>query len=173
VYLVHRLDVPTSGVMVLPKTADANRRLARQFAAHTIDREYVAVLAGRLDGDERVTAPIGGRHAATTFVVDARYGDRATRVRCRLETGRTHQIRIHAAHLGHAVLGDRVHGNPTAFDPPRLALHATRLGFVHPQTLARVQVTSPWPADLEAWTARLGPHAEGPRAELPDPPGSL
>jgi 23S rRNA pseudouridine1911/1915/1917 synthase len=154
-YLVHRLDVPTSGLMVLAKTADANRHLARQFAAHTIEREYLAVLDGQVADDRRVDVAIGGRHAITHFAVETRYGARATRVRCRLETGRTHQIRIHAVHLGHPVLGDRRHGTPTAYDPPRLALHATTLGFVHPRSAATVRFTSPWPRDLTAWTAAM------------------
>ena len=170
-HAVHRLDRLASGLFVLSKTADATRSLARQVAARTMQREYGIVVAGSFPSDGRiVTHPIGGRPALTCFVVEEPLGTRATRLRCRLGTGRTHQIRIHARVVGHAVLGDPVHGTPTAVDPPRLALHATTLTFVHPRTHARVTFESPWPDDLAAWLA--GMRATRP-SDLPTLPCSL
>lgn len=156
VWLVHRIDRPASGLLVFAKTEAATRHLSRQFAEHTVERAYLVAARGHVpEGPITCTEPIGGKRAATHVAVDARYGDRATRVRCRLETGRTHQIRIHLKHLGHPVMGDRLHGTPDADDPPRLALHATLLGFVHPRSGAPVRFECRWPADLAAWTARL------------------
>jgi 23S rRNA pseudouridine1911/1915/1917 synthase len=168
-HVVHRIDAPTSGLVVFAKTTAAAGALSRQFAAHTVEREYEAVVAGRVP-DDRVTvdAPIGGRRAVTRFTVVERFGDRATRLRCRLETGRTHQIRIHARRLGHPVLGDRVHGTPTHDDPPRLALHATTLAFTHPRRGERLAFASPWPDDVAAWLASR----RGGGADLPTPPSA-
>jgi 23S rRNA pseudouridine1911/1915/1917 synthase len=153
-HAVHRLDRLASGLFVIAKTGEATRSLARQIAAHTMRREYAVVVAGRFPGDRWTLAhPIGGRPAVTHFAVEERLGTRATRLRCRLETGRTHQIRIHARVVGHPVLGDRVHGTLTDVDPPRLALHAATLAFVHPRTHVRVTFESAWPDDLGAWLA--------------------
>jgi 23S rRNA pseudouridine1911/1915/1917 synthase len=168
---VHRLDRLASGLLLLAKTPDATRSLARQIAARTVRREYAAVVAGRFPDDRRTVAhPIGGRAAVTHVATVERFGSIATKVRCRLETGRTHQIRIHARTAGHPVLGDRVHGTPTPVDPPRLALPAASLAFVHPRTHAHVTFESAWPGDLAAWLAAL---RHGAPVELPTGPGAL
>jgi 23S rRNA pseudouridine1911/1915/1917 synthase len=159
VLVVHRLDLETSGLLVFARTEEANRALAERFRTHDLDREYVAVLAGATAFDARtIEAPVAGRRAVTHVAVVERFGERATLVRCRLETGRTHQIRLHALEVGHPVLGDRRYGAaPPAglAPPPRLALHATRLGFRHPRTGEALTFDSPWPPDLAAWLEGL------------------
>jgi 23S rRNA pseudouridine1911/1915/1917 synthase len=158
VSVVHRLDLDTSGLLVFALGDDANRVLAERFREHDIERAYLAVLAGVVAGDQHtVDLPIAGRRARTHVDVLERFAA-ATLVRCRLETGRTHQIRLHAQHLGHTVLGDRRYGEPGAGGPPeapRMALHATVLGFVHPVTGAALRFESPWPDDLAPWLAAL------------------
>jgi 23S rRNA pseudouridine1911/1915/1917 synthase len=160
--VVHRLDLDTSGLLVFALTDEANRALAERFRTHDLDRLYLAVLGGVVAGDEHtVELPVAGKRALTRISVVERLAA-ATLVRCRLETGRTHQIRLHARHLGHPVLGDRLHGEATAIDPPRMALHAARLGFQHPRTGEALRFESPWPEDLAPWlqglrgAARLG-----------------
>ncbi|TMQ27934.1 MAG: RluA family pseudouridine synthase [Deltaproteobacteria bacterium] len=157
VYLVHRLDLPTSGLLVFARTRDANKRLGDAFAAHDVDREYRAVAVGSVAA-QTVDRPIVGKRAVTHLgVVEPLAG--ATLVSARLETGRGHQIRIHLAGLGHPVAGDHQHGGALArtFVPraPRLALHAAVLGFTHPATGQRVRFERDLPADLAAWVARL------------------
>jgi 23S rRNA pseudouridine1911/1915/1917 synthase len=157
VYLVHRLDLPTSGLLVFARTRDANKRLGDAFARHDVDREYRAVAIGEL-APQTVDRPIQGKRAVTTFDVIERLAG-ATLVSARLETGRTHQIRIHLAGLGHPVAGDRQHGGEASrtFTPraPRLALHAAVLGFTHPATGERVRFERDMPDDLATWLARL------------------
>ena len=157
VYLVHRLDLPTSGLLVFARTREANKRLGDAFARHDVDREYRAVAIGELAA-QTVDRPIEGRRAVTAFEVLERLAG-ATLVAARLETGRTHQIRIHLAGLGHPVAGDRQHGGDAARTftprPPRLALHAAVLGFTHPATGERVRFERDLPADLARWIARL------------------
>jgi 23S rRNA pseudouridine1911/1915/1917 synthase len=155
VSVVHRLDLETSGVLVFARNDAANRALSERFRVHDLDREYVAILAGDVGFEVRdVDAPVGGKSALTRMTVVERLGGRATVVRCRLETGRTHQIRLHAQGIGHPVLGDRRYGGaapeglPAA---PRLALHAAKLGVRHPRTGEPMTFESPLPADLEAW----------------------
>jgi 23S rRNA pseudouridine1911/1915/1917 synthase len=158
VLVVHRLDLDTSGLLVFALTDEANRILAERFREHDVERMYLAVLQGLLAGDEHtVEAPVGGRRAVTRFSVVERFAGRgATLVRCVLETGRTHQIRLHARHLGHPVLGDRRYGEAApAGEPPRLALHATVLGFRHPRSGVALRFESPWPEDLSPWLAAL------------------
>lgn len=156
VWIVHRLDMPTSGVLVVAKTEAANRALSERFRTHDVEREYLAVLAGSLAEDAvAVTEPLRGKRAVTHVVVVERIGAVATLVRARLETGRSHQIRLHARSLGSWVLGDAQHGRHTDHDPPRLALHATVLGFAHPRTGEPLRFTSPLPADLDAWLEGL------------------
>ncbi|MFH1811547.1 MAG: RluA family pseudouridine synthase [Pseudomonadota bacterium] len=152
VHVVHRLDLMTSGLLVFARTARANRVLGERFRVHDLTREYLAVLHGRL-AKETVTvdAPVGGKSARTHFTIETRLGDRATVVRARLETGRTHQIRLHVRTLGLHVLGDPQYGRRTRQDPPRMALHATRLGFPHPRSDEPMQFESPWPEDLATW----------------------
>ena len=157
VYLVHRLDLPTSGLLVFARTREANKRLGDAFARHDVDREYRAVAVGEV-APQTVDRPIQGKRAVTMLAVVERLAG-ATLVSARLETGRTHQIRIHLAGLGHPVAGDRQHGGDAArtFTPraPRLALHAAVLGFTHPATGERVRFERDLPADLARWIARL------------------
>jgi 23S rRNA pseudouridine1911/1915/1917 synthase len=157
VYLVHRLDLPTSGLLVFARTREANKKLGDAFKLHDVDREYRAVAVGEVAA-QTIDRPIDRRRAVTHIApVEALPG--ATIVSCRLETGRTHQIRIHLAGIGHPVAGDRSHGGEVerAFRPrpPRLALHACVLGFAHPTTGERVRWESPLPADLASWLEAL------------------
>jgi 23S rRNA pseudouridine1911/1915/1917 synthase len=155
IFVVHRLDLDTSGLLVFARTPDANRELSERFRVHDVERVYLAALAGVLAEDERtVELPIAGRRAVTHVTVVERFAA-ATLVRCRLETGRTHQIRLHTQHLGHPVLGDRQHGERTPVDPPRMALHAAVLGIRHPRTGEALRFELPWPADLAEWLAGL------------------
>jgi 23S rRNA pseudouridine1911/1915/1917 synthase len=156
VFLVHRLDLPTSGVLVFARTPEANRALADAFRRHDVEREYLAVVAGApLEASLRLDAPIGGRSACTHVAVVERLGAVAAVVRCRLETGRTHQIRIHLQQAGLPVLGDPRFPTRPPLHPPRLALHATRLGFRHPRSGAPMVFERPWPPDLADYLARL------------------
>ena len=162
VYLVHRLDLPTSGLLVFARTRDANKRLGDAFKLHDVDREYRAVAIGALAA-QTIDRPIAGRRAVTHVTpLEALAG--ATLAAVRLETGRTHQIRIHLAGLGHPVAGDRTHGGEAERTfiprPPRLALHAAVLGFAHPATGEPVRWESAIPDDLAAWIARLRPAAQ-------------
>jgi len=190
--IVHRLDKDTSGVLVAAKTERAMGSLAKQFAAHTILRAYHAVVWGspRL-GEGIIEGQIGrnpfdrkrmavlrgeaGKHARTRYRVIERFGDAArpfaSLVECRLETGRTHQIRVHLTHLGHPLIGDASYGRARqaprakteaqklAFDAasefPRQALHAYLLGFQHPTTHKQMRFESPWPNDLSTLIAAL------------------
>lgn len=164
---VQRLDRDTTGVIVFARTTPAAAILIDQFAEHRAERMYHALVAGcppattvrsqmvRDRGDGRRGSSPDGRHGvpAVTHVrpIETRGG--FTKVECRLETGRTHQIRIHLSELGFPVCGDREYGSPESDpdSPPRLALHAAFLAFVHPATQQRMEFTSPWPADLDDW----------------------
>lgn len=167
--IVHRLDKDTSGLLVVAKSDAAHRSLAAQLKARTMSRTYLAVVRGRLGPDAgTVRAAVGrhplhrtrqavteaGRPAVTHYRVLERF-DGATLLECSLETGRTHQIRVHLAHLGHPLLGDPVYGRAGPGGLGRQALHAARLEFTHPLTGARAEFTAPLPADLEALLARL------------------
>jgi 23S rRNA pseudouridine1911/1915/1917 synthase len=170
--IVHRLDKDTSGLLVVAKTLAAHTDLVRQLQARTVRREYLAVARGDIVRPATIDAPIG-RHprARTTMAVVAtgkpartdiapleRFGV-ATLVRCVLATGRTHQIRVHLAAIGHPLIGDRAYGGarPAPGIPPfpRQALHAARLGLVHPRSRAALEWTSPLPADLAQLVAAL------------------
>ena len=138
VLVVHRIDLETSGLLVFAKTDDANRALSERFRTHDLGREYLAVVAGAFPDDVRVIdRPVEGKRAVTHVSIEERLGARATLVRCRLETGRTHQIRLHVQAEGHPVLGDPRYGglpmSAGAPRPPRMALHATLLAFEHPR----------------------------------------
>ena len=169
-FVVHRLDLETSGVLVLARGNEANRRFSELFREHDLVREYVAVLEGRVEPDEiHCTEPVGGKSAGTHFTVLERFGEVATLVRARLETGRTHQIRLHARSLGHPVLGDRKYGRRSELEPPRLALHAERLAFRHPFKEKDLDFHSRLPKDLSRWLQALR-RAHG--SEPVSPPGS-
>jgi len=157
VHVVHRIDLETSGLLVFAKTEDANRVLSEKFRTHDLERAYLAVVAGAFpDGMRVIERPVGGKRAVTHVAVEERLGARATLLRCRLETGRTHQIRLHAQAEGHPVLGDpRYGGAPISPRAPRMALHATLLAFAHPRTGEALSFTSPWPADLAGWLDAL------------------
>lgn len=151
-YVVQRLDLATSGVLVFAKGEAANRALARAFRDHATGREYLAVVRGPFpEGTTTLTTAVKGKRAITHVSLVERLGRAASVVRCRLDTGRTHQIRVHVRRAGHWILGDPRHGQRTALDPPRLALHAERLALAHPRTGERLSFSSPWPADLAAW----------------------
>lgn len=158
VFVVHRIDRPTSGLLVFAKTDAANRTLSAAFVAHAVEREYHAVAIGAVETAQTIDRMIDGRRAATHVApVEALRG--ATLLACRLETGRSHQIRIHLAALGHPVAGDTQHGGDAVRTfmprPARLALHARVLGFTHPRTGGALRFESPWPADLAPWLAAL------------------
>ncbi|MBV9948690.1 MAG: RluA family pseudouridine synthase [Myxococcales bacterium] len=174
--IVHRLDRGTSGVMVVARSAAVREALSTQFRAHSIDRVYEAIVVGR--AATRTFDTLHGRHPrdrkrftsrtrlgkrAVTHVraLEALYG--ATRVECTLETGRTHQIRVHLAESGNPVLGDPLYGRPPRDDRVRAvaeglghqALHARVLGFVHPRSGARMRFEVAPPADFDEALKRL------------------
>jgi 23S rRNA pseudouridine1911/1915/1917 synthase len=163
IFVVHRIDLETSGLVVLAKTDAANRALSARFREHDIARVYLTVVAGAFPGGvATVDEPVGGRRAVTHVEVRERFDAGATLLACRLETGRTHQIRIHLSGLGHPVLGDARYGRAWGPAPPRMALHATTLGFAHPRDGRALAFESPWPADLGPWLAALrGPKIGG------------
>lgn len=170
--IVHRLDKDTSGLIIVAKTVPAYRHLARQFRDHSIVRQYLAVVAGtplppagRIETDlarstrnrqKIAVVPAGhGRHAITHYRT-VRQLPRATLVECQLETGRTHQIRVHMAHLGHPLLGDPAYGQGRLADVCRAlgfhrqALHSARMQFEHPISHEKLQFESDLPADIQA-----------------------
>jgi 23S rRNA pseudouridine1911/1915/1917 synthase len=171
--IVHRLDKGTSGLLVVARTVEARRSLVAQLMDHSVQRVYTTVVVGTVDSDEgvidaplgrsgrdptRITVDASGREARTRYRVEARFVEPgpATRLECRLETGRTHQIRVHLAAIGHPVLGDERYSRgtpevlggwrPLAGDRP--FLHARRLAFVHPRTGIEMRFESELPADL-------------------------
>ena len=169
--IVHRLDKDTSGLMVVAKTLEAHTDLVRQLAARSVTREYLAVARGDVARATIVDAPIGrhpvqrttmavvakGKPARTHINIVERFGV-ATLLRCTLETGRTHQIRVHVAAIGHPLVGDPAYGPGRAAGVPafpRQALHATRLALVHPLTRKPMAWEAPPPADLAALIEQL------------------
>lgn len=171
---VHRIDRDTSGLVVFARTADAEAHLGRQFRAHTVTRRYLAVVRGtpvdgriesllvRDRGDGRRGSGTGdGQRAVTHVRVVERLGPYSL-VECRLETGRTHQVRIHLGEAGCPLAGEHVYDRPVHGTPladasgaARTLLHAVSLGFDHPATGERVELQSPPPADFEAVVRRL------------------
>jgi 23S rRNA pseudouridine1911/1915/1917 synthase len=175
--IVHRLDKDTSGLLVVAKTLAAQTALVRQLQARTVKRHYLALVHGVLARDGEISAPIGrhpvqrtkmavmasGREALTRYMVRERLGA-STLVECRLATGRTHQIRVHMTHLGHPLVGDPVYGMNRVGDVrlagfTRQALHAYRLGLIHPLSGAALGWTVPLPDDLAGLLATLGSRA--------------
>jgi 23S rRNA pseudouridine1911/1915/1917 synthase len=174
--IVHRIDKETSGLVVFARTPVAERELGRQFHAHTVVRRYLALVPGFLPsqtirsslvrdrGDGRRGSsdlPGQGKEAVTHIDVAERLPG-YTLLSCRLETGRTHQIRIHLAEAGHPVGGEKVYTKrrdgtemPDASGAPRLFLHAAELGFMHPATGKEMHWSMPLPADLESVLTRL------------------
>lgn len=163
--IVHRIDKDTSGLLVIAKTDAAHRGLAEQFAVHSIKRAYRAVVYNNIKEDDgRVDAPIGrnpkdrlkmavvsadkGRRAVTNYHVIERSG-KFTYVECRLETGRTHQIRVHMAYIGHPLLGDPLYGPRKGMSGVTgQVLHAKELGFVHPITGEYMEFDSELPSEF-------------------------
>lgn len=201
--IVHRIDKDTSGLLVAAKTDKAHAALAAQFAAHTVERQYSAIVHGlpdasdprlrgvagasfepggvlriatrigrhRTDRQRQAVLAAGGRHAVTRVRVVTPFGTppAAALVSCWLETGRTHQIRVHMTHAGHALIGDPVYGGRRRLSEkamgrdaaaaaaafPRQALHAATLGFVHPETGETLRFAAPLPADMAELMRRL------------------
>ena len=178
--IVHRIDKGTSGLLVVAKTDVAHEGLAKQFAAHSIDRRYLAIVGGiPKAGEGMIDAPLArsAHDRKKIAIVQGSRGKRAvTRwkrlkvlkeaalVECRLETGRTHQVRVHMASLGHPLLGDPVYGRGKSvhrqllnqLDFERQALHAAGLGFTHPVTKTRLSFESALPSDMQELLAALG-----------------
>jgi 23S rRNA pseudouridine1911/1915/1917 synthase len=165
--IVHRLDRGTSGVLLVARTDSAHRNLAAQFAGRTVEKTYLALVHGRVRADSgRIATPIArdpvrrtrmtarlstGREAITHYRVIERFG-KFTYLEVRIGTGRTHQIRVHLASLGHPVAGDRLYGAPAG---RRIFLHARRIAFTTPATGVRVTVEAPLPPELAGWLDEL------------------
>jgi len=163
--IVHRLDKDTSGLLVVAKTLRAHTDLVRQLQARTVKREYLALVYGEVDRSGTVNEPLArdphnrtkrtvhsmGKEAVTHYEVVERFPG-ITLLRCRLETGRTHQIRVHMQHIGHPLVGDTVYNasrrSHLKLPFPRQALHAERLGLVHPVTQELMQWECPLPPDF-------------------------
>jgi 23S rRNA pseudouridine1911/1915/1917 synthase len=178
--IVHRIDKDTSGLLVVAKTDVAHEGLAKQFAAHSIERRYLALVSGvpkATDGTIQAPLARSATNRKKIAIVEGSRGKRAVThwrrlkalkdsalVECRLETGRTHQVRVHMASIGHPLLGDPVYGrsgkthgkllNELQFN--RQALHAAELGFTHPITKHRLSFASPMPPDMQELMAALG-----------------
>ncbi|MDA8717389.1 RluA family pseudouridine synthase [Alphaproteobacteria bacterium] len=184
--IVHRLDKDTSGTMVVAKTDAAHHGLTRMFAAHDIDRRYQALVWGTsVERGGTIDQPIGrasydrkrqaittkGRNAVTHWQLLRRFPPFGSYIECRLETGRTHQIRVHMAHINHGVIGDPLYGRaPRSSQMPdnlartslshmrdfgRQALHAARLGFAHPITGEALHFETPLPDDMAGLLALM------------------
>jgi 23S rRNA pseudouridine1911/1915/1917 synthase len=163
--IVHRLDKDTSGLLVVAKTLKSHTDLVRQLQARTVKREYLALVYGEVDRPGTVDAPLArdphnrvkrtvhtmGKEAVTHYEVVERFPG-LTLLRCKLETGRTHQIRVHMQHIGHPLVGDSVYSasrrSHLKIPFPRQALHAERLGLIHPVTQEFMQWECPLPPDF-------------------------
>ena len=178
--IVHRIDKDTSGLLVVAKTDVAHEGLARQFAAHSIERRYLAVVSGVPRASEGKIDAALARSTANRKKITVVEGDRGKRavthwrrlqvlsdaalVECRLETGRTHQVRVHMASIGHPLVGDPVYGRSARthgkllkeLQFQRQALHAAELGFRHPVTKHLLSFASAMPPDMQELTAALG-----------------
>ncbi len=166
--IVHRLDKDTSGVMVIAKTDEAHRFLSKQFKDHSIDREYFALVCGKVKKADKVNLAIGRdrihrkkisartsspRASETHYRIKERFKI-ATFLEVRPKTGRTHQIRVHMAHIGHPIVGDKEYGGKMSksigLKAERQMLHAATLGFIHPVTKENLFISTPPPADMAA-----------------------
>jgi 23S rRNA pseudouridine1911/1915/1917 synthase len=178
--IVHRIDKDTSGLLVVAKTDVAHEGLAKQFAAHSIERRYLAIVSGiPKAGHGVIDAPLArsSTNRKRIAIVEGHRGKRAVTywkrvealkdaalVECRLETGRTHQVRVHLASIGHSLLGDPVYGRAgkshrnvlKELGFQRQALHAAELGFTHPVTKNRLSFSSAMPADMQELKRALG-----------------
>jgi 23S rRNA pseudouridine1911/1915/1917 synthase len=181
--IVHRLDKDTTGLMVVAKTHESQTSLVRQLQSHSVKRDYLALVQGQVSHDGLVNAPVGrhpvnrtkmsvsssGKEARTHYRVIDQLGG-CTLLLCSLETGRTHQIRVHMQSLGHPLVGDPVYGGkPSKIDPeigriiahfPRQALHAQRLELTHPKTNKDMSWESPLPDDMERLLSSLRQHRD-------------
>jgi len=170
--IVHRIDMDTSGLLIVAKNDFAHQALSAQLSDHSLHRVYEAVVHGRIREDEgKVDAPIGrhpvdrkrmaivqrtGREAVTHYQVIARYNG-FTHIRCRLETGRTHQIRVHMESIGHPLVGDLLYGRKKAEKGLEgQCLHARELTFVHPRTVEQVHIVSELPEYFTEVLSKLG-----------------
>jgi len=161
--IVHRLDKETSGLLVIAKNNASHLKLAKQFAEHSIQRKYIAIVSGRLEFDENIIEapiarnPLKRKNMAVSFTQNSKYAKTHYRTLKRSKdfsllelrpfTGRTHQLRVHLAFIGHPILGDAKYGKGNFF--PRLALHAQEIGFIHPSTNKPVHFTSKIPAEFQ------------------------
>ncbi|MGL5634961.1 MAG: RluA family pseudouridine synthase [Sarcina sp.] len=173
--IVHRIDKDTSGVLVIAKNDNAHNELAKQFKDHSIKREYFAIVEGKMGKDEgTIDAPIarhskdrlkyaimqGGKRAVTHYKTLEVYNS-CSLVKCNLETGRTHQIRVHMAFISHPLLGDTVYGlKRQKLVKTGQALHAKNLGFIHPRTKEYVEFNSELPEYFKDLIRRFGGHYE-------------
>jgi 23S rRNA pseudouridine1911/1915/1917 synthase len=169
--IVHRLDKETSGCIVAAKNDVAHRELSKQFTARTVEKIYLALVAGKLRKETGVIENKIGRHpvhrrkmsvssprgrAAKTEYRVLRSSEQASLIECTLHSGRTHQIRVHLHHIGNPVLGDKIYAPRFAKDFPRQMLHAWRLGFRHPRTGEWKNFEAPLPDDFRQATATMG-----------------
>ncbi|WP_152392220.1 RluA family pseudouridine synthase [Paenibacillus guangzhouensis] len=168
--IVHRIDKDTSGLLMAAKNDQAHASLAAQLKDHSVTRKYIAIVHGNIAHDHgTIDAPIGrdagdrkmytvtdknSKHAVTHFLVLERFGD-YTMVELKLETGRTHQIRVHMKFIGHPLVGDPMYGRSKGMQMDGQALHAAVLGFVHPKTQKYLEFDAPIPADMEHLLDRL------------------
>ncbi|MBQ7876037.1 MAG: RluA family pseudouridine synthase [Clostridia bacterium] len=163
--IVHRIDKDTTGLLVVAKTNEAHLFLSDQLSDRSLSREYYALVHGNIKEDTgTIDAPIArsdndrkkmavtyknSREAVTDFFVEKRFG-LYTLVRCKLRTGRTHQIRVHMKHIGHPIVGDKTYGvKKEEFNLPGQLLHAGKIGFIHPVTKEKVYYSAPLPEDFE------------------------
>lgn len=171
--IVHRLDKETTGVLVVAKTDAAHRALADQFATRTLQKEYLALVSGVPPAASgiinraisrhpvhrhRMTVGEGGRPARTDWSVEGSFAGKVALLRCRIHTGRTHQIRVHLKSCGHPILGDSTYGWKQTEGlpvPPRVMLHAEHLVFAHPVSARVMDMRAPWPEDFRAMIKEL------------------
>jgi 23S rRNA pseudouridine1911/1915/1917 synthase len=168
--IVHRLDKETSGCLVAAKNDIAHRELSKQFADRTVNKIYLALVAGKLRKQTGVIEQKIGRHpvyrqrmtvasahgrAAKTEYRGLRSNEQASLIECRLHSGRTHQIRVHLHHLGHPVLGDKIYAPRFAKNFSRQMLHAWKLGFLHPRTGEWKNFEAPLPDDFKGAIAAM------------------